>query len=118
MRLTLVVALLAGLACAVQTARLALVRADFARLEADLAAARLEARVLREDAHAARAGSLAISAQAQSCLDREATAAAESLRMLEILEAATPRPTTEAERAQAPDDVTRRALLEAMDAPL
>ncbi|MBD5538917.1 MAG: hypothetical protein HDQ94_02820 [Desulfovibrio sp.] len=70
-------------------------------------------------AHArAKAGQVALSAQAQACLDRENAARADAEVWQGILADMTLRPMSEQEKTGVPDDATRRALLDALDRPL
>lgn len=73
---------------------------------------------LEQKANAASAAQLAISEQAQSCLDRESQRNAEGGIWLEILEQSISRDITDKEKANVPDDKTRNALLDALDKPL
>ncbi len=76
------------------------------------------AKAWQEKAKAASAAQLALSDQAQACLDREIQRETENGIWLEILEQSQSRDMDDKEKGNVPDDKTRNALLDALDRPL
>ena len=72
----------------------------------------------QEKAKAAQVGQLALSIQAQTCLDRETQRNAESGIWQEIIEQAQSRDMEDGEKKRVPDDQTPRKLLVDLDQPL
>lgn len=72
----------------------------------------------QEKANAASAAQLALSDQAQACLDREIQRETENGIWLEILEQSQSRDMDDKEKGNVPDNKTRDALLDALDRPL
>ena len=66
----------------------------------------------------ARTAGVALEAQAQACLEREAQSLADSQIWQDIIANAQSRDMQEEEKKGVPDDQTRRLLLDALDAPL
>ena len=72
----------------------------------------------QKKANAASAAQLAITSQAQACLDRETQREKEDGIWLEILTQSQSRDMNDKEKGNVPDDKTRDALLDALDRPL
>ncbi len=72
----------------------------------------------QEKANAASAAQLALSNQAQACLDREIQRERDDGIWLEILEQSQSRDMDDKEKGNVPDNKTRNALLDALDKPL
>lgn len=72
----------------------------------------------QKKANAAHVGQLALSIQAQACLDRETRRSAESGIWQEIIEQSQSRDMEDSEKKRVPDDQTRRKLLVDLDQPL
>ena len=87
-------------------------------LQQELASQQGLAQSWQEKANAASAAQLAISEQAQACLDRESQREKDDGLWLEILEQSQSRDMNDKEKGNVPDDKIRNALLDALDKPL
>lgn len=116
--LYLMLAAIIGGTIALQHLRLNAAEERAARLDAEALELRAEVARWQVTYAQARAGQEALTAQAQSCLDRETAARADADQWRQIFKDMTLR-NLDAEEAQGvPDDATRRALLSALDRPL
>ena len=87
-------------------------------LQQDLARQQGLTQSWQEKVNAASAAQLALSDQAQACLDREIQRESENGIWLEILEQSQSRDMDDKEKGNVPDNKTRNALLDALDKPL